>query len=268
MRETYEGKVAVVTGAADGMGLGLCRRLAELGAYVVLGDINGEKLAAEAARICQEHPGHALARVADVTKKDQIRGLIRKAVEWKGFVHFLFNNAGMGGTLPVDQLDLEDWRSLFELNFWSVLQGIYSVLPLMRMQGGGHIVNTSSIAGIVPLPYQEAYCATKYAVSALGQCLRYELWDENIRFSTVCPGNVATSIFGDGASIPEDAVSVEEAVETILEGVGRNENLIVFPQSARDLWEELSRRPQEQERILLDLARTRKENYHTKGRYY
>ena len=138
----------------------------------------------------------------------------------------------------------------------------------MRMQGGGHIVNTSSIAGIVPLPYQEAYCATKYAVSALGQCLRYELWDENIRFSTVCPGNVATSIFGDGASIPEDAVSVEEAVETILEGVGRNENLIVFPQSARDLWEELSRRPQEQERILLDLARTRKENYRTKGRYY
>ena len=129
MRETYEGKVAVVTGAADGMGLGLCRRLAELGAYVVMGDINGEKLNAEVARINQEHPGHALARVTDVTKKEQIRSLIRKTVEWKGFVHFLFNNAGMGGTLPVDQLELEDWRFLFELNFWSVLQGIYAVLP-------------------------------------------------------------------------------------------------------------------------------------------
>ena len=267
MRETYEGKVAVVTGAADGMGLGLCRRLAELGAYVVMGDINGEKLDAEAARINQEHPGHALARVTDVTKKDQIRSLIRKAVEWKGFVHFLFNNAGMGGTLPVDQLELEDWRFLFELNFWSVLQGIYAVLPIMRMQGGGHIVNTSSIAGIVPLPYQEAYCATKYAVSAVGQCLRYELWDENIRFSTVCPSNVATSIFS-GLPVPDDAVSVEEAVETILEGVGRNENLIVFPETVRRQWERFQTAPEEQEQILLGMARVRKENYRTKGRYF
>ena len=104
-------------------------------------------------------------------------------------------------------------------------------------------------------------------MSAVGQCLRYELWDENIRFSTVCPSNVATSIFS-GLPVPDDAVSVEEAVETILEGVGRNENLIVFPETVRRQWERFQTAPEEQDQILLGMARVRKENYRTKGRYF
>lgn len=132
----------------------------------------------------------------DVTKQEQVQQMIQTAASRHGRLDFLFNNAGVGGTLPIEDVTLEHWRRIIDLNLWGVIYGVDAALPIMRRQGGGHIVNTSSVAGLLPIPFQAMYCATKYAVVGLSESLRYEVEDQGIRFSVVCPGNVATAIRG------------------------------------------------------------------------
>jgi len=265
MRAYFENKVAAITGAASGIGLAITELLLENGATVFMADVNAEGLRQQADRLNGIHPGKAKAVVTDVTKAEQVNALVGQAAAHAGHLDFLFNNAGIGATLPYEQMTLERWQLVMNVNLWSVIYGIHAALPIMRKQGHGHIVNTSSAAGLIAFPFQAVYSATKFAVAGMTQCLRYEMWDENVRFTTVCPGNVATAIFKGLDKIPEDAVPVDEAARIILEGVARNENLIVFPEGCRQLRQLTD---EQLEAYLVKLSRERHENYRTKGAYF
>jgi len=265
MQEYYQDKVCVVTGAAAGIGYAVSKKLLEIGAMVFMADIdvNGLKKAFDDLG---KYTGKGFTVQTDVMEQEQVQKLIQEAAVYEGHLDFLFNNAGVGATMPFETVTLDIWKKVMNLNLWSVIYGVHTAIPIMRRQGFGHIVNTSSIAGIVPPPYQAVYSTTKYAVTGLTECLRYELHDEGIYFTTVCPGNVATSIW-KGMDVPADAVSADEAAQIILEGVANKESMIVFADSYKELYIKCRMDPAFQEKVFLDLARERRENYRTKGSY-
>jgi len=227
MNEYYENRVSVVTGGASGIGLALCERLLSLGGKaVILADLNSEKLKTESARLDTAYPGKVLGIQTDVTKQESVVMMIRQAAEFgSGQIHFLFNNAGLGLNRSFNETTDADWRFAFDINFFGALYGIRAVLPIMRAQGGGHIANTASGIGFAPMAYQSMYSATKSALIGLTGSLRYELWDEGIRLSTVIPGTVATPIWQ--GKIPESAISPEESARNILKGLAANERIII-----------------------------------------
>ena len=265
MQNYFQNKVCVVTGAASGIGLQLVKELLALQAIVFMADVSADNLARARADIASDN-AHAV--VADVAKEERVRELIERAVNHNGRLDMLFNNAGVGATMPWEHVTLEFWRKVIDINLWGVIYGMHYAVPLMRKQGHGHIVNTSSLAALLNPAYQEVYCATKAAVAAIGECVGYELADENIHVTTVYPGNVATAIFAEAGAVPEDAVPVEEAVKIILEGVSRRESMVVFPQQSR-FFARMVRYDQEfREKTMLEMARERRHNYQAKGRYF
>ncbi|MDR7868829.1 MAG: SDR family oxidoreductase [Sporomusaceae bacterium] len=230
MKEYFENKVAVVTGGASGIGLALCEELLALGARgVVAADLNEEKLKAECARLEAAYPGKVLGVRTDVTSRESVFALIDKAAEFGvGRVDLLFNNAGLGLAKAFDDTTDADWKFAFEVNFYGALYGVRAVLPIMRAQGGGHIANTASGIVFSPMPYQTLYSATKSALMAFTTSLRSELWDENVRLSTVIPGTVATPIWDKAGGAPDSAITPQESAQGILKGVAANERIIIL----------------------------------------
>ncbi len=260
MKEDYESKVAVVTGGASGIGLALCEVMLSFGAKaVILADLNAEKLRTESARLETAFPGRAFGIQTDVTKQESVTAMIRQAAEFgAGRIHFLFNNAGLGLMKSFDEATDADWKFAFDVNFYGALYGIRAVLPIMRAQGGGHIANTASGIGFVPMAYQSMYSATKSALIGLTGSLRYELWDENIRVSTVIPGTVATPIWQGKA--PGFAITPEESARGILKGLAANERIIFVTDDDRN-GAVNSTRPEAakaMDEYLLDIARRRR----------
>jgi NAD(P)-dependent dehydrogenase (short-subunit alcohol dehydrogenase family) len=228
--EYYRDKVAVVTGGASGIGLALAETMLAHGARkVVLADFNDENLHRETARLDAAYPGRVLGLHCNVTKEDDVKGMIQQAAEFGGGrVELLFNNAGAGLGGVFDAQSNADWDKAFALNFYGALFGIRAVLPIMRAQGGGHIVDIISGIAFMPMAYQTMYAATKAALNGLTLALRYELWDENIRLTSATPGTTATGIWKAGGSEPPPgAQSPEQSARTILAGVARNERLIL-----------------------------------------
>jgi len=227
--EYFKDKVAVVTGAASGIGLALAETMLSYGAkQVVLVDINDENLKREAARLNSAHPGKVLGIHTNVTKEQEVEGMIQKAAEFCGRIDLLFNNAGAGLGGFFDKQTNEDWEKAFALNFYSTLYGIRAVLPIMRKQGSGHIVNTISGIAFMPMAQQTMYSATKAALNGMTLALRYELWDENIRVTSATPGTTATAIWkSGGVQPPPGAQSPERSARTILAGVAKNERLVL-----------------------------------------
>lgn len=224
--EYYQGKVAVVTGAASGIGLALTETMLSCGAKrVVLADFNDENLKRETVRLKAAHADKVLGLHCDVTNESDVQAMIGKAAAFGGRVDLLFNNAGAGLGGAFDKLTHEDWTKAFALNFYGALYGVRAVLPVMRKQGGGHIVNIISGIAFWPMPYQTMYSATKAALNGLTLALRSELWDEGIRVTSATPGTTATAIF-EGKP-PPTAQSPELSAQTILAGVARNERLVL-----------------------------------------
>ena len=222
----YQGKVAVVTGAASGIGLALTETMLSYGAkLVVLADFNDENLKRETARLERAYPGKTLGLHCDVTKESDVQAMIDKAAAYGGRVDLLFNNAGAGLSGAFDKLTNEDWTKAFALNFYGALYGVRAGLAVMRKQGGGHIVNIISGIAFWPMPFQIMYSATKAAQNGLTLALRSEFWDEGIRVTSATPGATATAIFV--GKPPPTAQSPELSAQTILAGVAKNERLVL-----------------------------------------
>lgn len=229
MKEYYENKVAAVTGGASGIGLALCEMLLALGAKaVIMADLNAEKLAIESVRLDTAYSGKVLGIETDVTNENSVSEMIRKAADFGGGrIDLLFNNAGLGLYKAFDETTNADWKFAFDVNFFGALYGIRAVLPIMRAHGGGHIANTASGIVFSPMAYQSMYTATKAALTGLTGALRYEFWDENIRISTVIPGTVATPIWDKAGGAPAGAIMPEESARRILEGIAKNERIVI-----------------------------------------
>lgn len=262
MREYYENKVAVVTGGASGIGLALCELLLSFDAKaVILADLNEEKLKKESARLETAYPGKVFGIRTDVTRQESVAAMIRQSADFGGGqIHFLFNNAGLALAKFFDETTDADWKFAFEINFFSALYGIRAVLPIMRAQGGGHIANTASGIAFSPMAMQSMYAATKAALVGLTGSLRYELWDENIRLSTVIPGTVATPIWDEAGGAPASAITPEESARGILKGLAANERIIIVTEDDRS-GALNAFRPEAAEVIdayLLDVARKRR----------
>ena len=226
--EYYRGKVAVVTGGASGIGLALAETMLTYGAgKVVLADLDDQNLQREAARLGAAHPGKVLGVHCDVTQQADVEKMVRRAAQFgDGRIDFLFNNAGAGFRGDFDRQTNEDWARAFALNFYGALYGIRAVLPVMRAQGGGHIVDVISGIALMPMAQQTMYAATKAALNGMTLALRYELWDENIRVSSATPGTTVTAIWR-GTKPPPGAQSAEKSAATILAGVAKNERLVL-----------------------------------------
>ncbi|MDD5557284.1 MAG: SDR family NAD(P)-dependent oxidoreductase [bacterium] len=272
--ERFRGKGCVVTGAASGIGYAIAEALLRAGADVVLADRDAETLAAAVGELAA-HAGRARAAHVDVTIGEQVAGLLRDAAARHGRLDYVFNNAGIGCTMLIGDATLEHWRRLIEVNLWGVIYGVHAAIPIMRRQGGGHIVTTSSIAGLIPFPFQALYCATKYAVVGMSESLRFELADEGIHFSVVCPADVATRIYGTPiigerreVKPPAHAISADEAAREILAGVANREGIIILPESARQMWLQYRTSQEASETFLMEMARQRRESFRTTGSYY
>ena len=201
-----EGKTAIVTGAASGIGLGIATALAQAGANIVLADLRPEPL--EAARQTIETLGvRAIAVTTDVSDADSVDLAGKTALEAFGTLHIAINNAGvaMHGT-PLEQVRPEEWDWVIGVNVKGVINGIRSFVPLIRRHGqGGHVVNTGSVSSLFVREgrNQGAYAMTKYAVLALSEALEQELAGSGIGVSVLCPGGVTTSIFDSAATRPD-----------------------------------------------------------------
>jgi NAD(P)-dependent dehydrogenase (short-subunit alcohol dehydrogenase family) len=171
--EELSGKVAVVTGAASGIGLSLARRFADEGMKLVLADIEGATLEAAAATLPEGT--ETATTVCDVSKPEQVDGLRDLALDRFGAVHLVCNNAGVGSGGAIDSIPLADWEWVLGVNLWGVIHGVRTFLPLLQQQGEGHIVNTASAAGLFAAPYMGPYNVSKYGVVALSETLFHEL---------------------------------------------------------------------------------------------
>lgn len=228
--EYYRDNVAVVTGGASGIGLALAETMLSYGARrVVLADFNDANLTREAERLNNTYPGRVLGVHCNVTKEEEVKAMIGQAAEFGGGrIDLLFNNAGAGLAGQFDQQTDEDWEKAFALNFYGAVYGIRAVLPVMRAQGGGHIIDIISGIAFSPMAYQTMYSATKAALNALTLALRYEFWDENIRMTSATPGTTATGIWAaGGVEAPPGAQTPEQSARTILAGVAKNERLVL-----------------------------------------
>jgi short-subunit dehydrogenase len=268
--EYFKDKCCLVTGANSGIGYAISEALLEKGAIVFMAGRNAESLKS-AAKNLDMYARQIRILLVDVTKQSEVEKAVQDTVAQEGRIDFLFNNAGIGGTLPTVDATLEHWHSIIDVNLWSVIYGIDSALPIMRRQGGGHIINMASLAGLIPFPLQALYCATKYAVVGLSESMRYEFAEEGIQFSVICPGDVVSriwkkSIFGqiiEEAKVPDDAIPAERAARMILEGVADKKGIIVVPEYPVWLWDE-SHYSSELENYLQNLAHDRRKEWSKK----
>lgn len=196
---TYEvaGKTAVITGAASGIGLGMAKAFARAGMNLVLADVDGERLD-EAVAICAAIGVGAIGVAADVAEPAQVEQIAERTLSEFGSVHVVSNNAGVGISGPVDEMSLDDWRWIIDVNLWGVIHGVRTFLPLLRAQGEGHLTATASMAGLAGGPMLGAYHVAKHGVVGLMDSVRaeLELAGSPVRASVLCPGPVDTAVVG------------------------------------------------------------------------
>ncbi len=191
--KTLNGRVAVITGAASGIGRALADELAQAGCRLALVDVHEERLAEVHAR----HEGSSAHRV-DVADRTEMLALPQQVIEAHGAVHVLINNAGVSCNRLFDEHSLEDWDWLLGINLYGVIHGCHAFLPHLMEQDEAHIVNVSSVFGIIGLPAQSSYCASKFAVRGLTESLWEELAHTHVGVTVVHPGGVDTNIVRDG----------------------------------------------------------------------
>ena len=190
------GKVVVVTGASMGIGEAIAKLFADRGCRVVL--LSRDAGRAEAARGRIGHTDHTLALSCDVRNREEIDRVLSLTLHHFQRIDLWINNAGHGLQDSVAHMDMAACRDMFDTNLFGTVFAMQAVIPVMKQQGSGTIANISSVAGHIPLPFNAAYSATKFAMNAFGKTARIELKSEGIHVMTVCPGYVRTD-FGANA---------------------------------------------------------------------
>jgi NAD(P)-dependent dehydrogenase (short-subunit alcohol dehydrogenase family) len=220
--EDLQGKVAVITGGASGIGRAVAERAAAEGMKVVLGDIE------EAENELTAQGVEALGVVTDVADVVSVRALRDRALDRFGAVHVVHNNAGVGLGGPIWEVSEEDWRWILGVNLWGVIHGVATFVPLFIAQGEGHVVNTASIAGLTTAPFLGPYNATKQAVVAVSETLFKDLQAVGapVGVSVLCPGFVQTRIAESNRNRPpwapdhevDGAGDLRSAVQSMVDG--------------------------------------------------
>jgi len=243
----FNGKVAIITGAGSGIGKALAEELACRGAHVVINDINAERIRSVSEGIAAAG-GAVTASTLDVSNYDAVKKMIEDTAGAHGRIDYLFNNAGIAVGGPAEDFSIDDWRTVIDVNLYGVVHGVAVAFPLMVNQGFGHIINTASIEGLVPVATNPSYVTSKYGVVGLSNALRIAGADLGVRVSAVCPGFIKTAIFTDSKLINIDrqksieamerlsGVTPEQCAKDILRGVERNQAFIVVTAFARILW--------------------------------
>jgi NAD(P)-dependent dehydrogenase (short-subunit alcohol dehydrogenase family) len=225
--EDLQGKVAVITGGASGIGRAVAERAAAAGMKIVLGDIEEGPLK-EAEHTLTGQGAEALGVVTDVADAASVHALRDRALDRFGAVHLVHNNAGIGLGGPIWEVSEEDWRWILGVNLWGVIHGIATFVPLFVEQGEGHVVNTASIAGLTTAPFLGPYNATKQAVVAVSETLFKDLQalGAPVGVSVLCPGFVQTRIAESERNRPAwapdrevgGATELRSAVQSLVDG--------------------------------------------------
>ncbi|MCB9558763.1 MAG: SDR family oxidoreductase [Deltaproteobacteria bacterium] len=240
-KSAFSGKITWVTGAGSGIGRALCQGLLEAGATVIASDVRPESLdqlaAADSDRLQR--------KVFDVADAQAFADAAKEIVARWGRIDFLFNNAGIGVGGRADSIPAPSWRQMFEVNVFGVINGIQAVYAEMIARGSGHIINLGSVAGLVPLPAEVPYSASKHAVVGMSRSLALESRRYGVRVTTVCPGKIETPMYDRSPiyglnraallkRIPR-GVSAEECADEILSAVAQGKEIVIVTKLARFL---------------------------------
>ncbi|MFD0589317.1 SDR family NAD(P)-dependent oxidoreductase [Paenibacillus sp. GCM10027627] len=239
-------RVAIITGGGAGIGKALCEELAHQGAIVVVADIHEEN-ARHVVAVIEKNGGKAAYVAVDVSSEQDVKNMIEDTFLKYGRLDYMFNNAGIAIGGDVRDLTFQQWEKVMLINYNGVLYGSIFAYQVMAKQGFGHIVNTASATGLMPQPGNAPYCASKHAVVGLSLSLRYEGVDLGVKVSTICPGHVQTNIYKNMtvanveneklvASLPVKAMEGRKAATTILAGVLKNKEIIIFPENVKWAW--------------------------------
>jgi short-subunit dehydrogenase len=246
-------RVSVVTGAASGIGYALAAALMARGDIVTVADLDQQGAQNVAKELGSRYPGQAGAAGVDVQDPTAVARLIQSVTDQHGRIDLMFNNAGIGVGGLAEEHTLDHWNRAIDINLRGVVHGVLAVYPIMLEQGFGHIINTASLAGLVPTPLKIAYTATKHAVVGLSLGLRSEAAAHGVQVSVVCPGYVDTPLLDNvnrglpqtahGPHTRERAIQQQgklylpdQLARDVLRGIDRNQAVIVTPSYARVAW--------------------------------
>jgi len=246
----FRGGVAVVTGAASGIGRALAQQLAQAGSALALADRNEAGLG-ETVGSLGSNTAAVTTHILDVSDEAAVRAFAEDVQQHHGRVTLLINNAGVALHGTFQEISLDDFRWLMGINFWGAVYGVSYFLPILKEQPRAHIVNLSSVYGIFAPPGQSAYTSSKFAVRGFTECLRHELEGTNVGVSCVHPGGIRTPIAANArlgaraAKTEKEEIaalfarfamtSPEDAAARILQGVERREPRILIGRDARQI---------------------------------
>jgi len=260
------GKVVVVTGASMGIGEAIARIFVDHGASVVL--LSRDTARADAARSRVGHSERTLALSCDVRNREEIDRVLGLTMHHFQRVDVWINNAGHGLLDSLADVDMAACRETFETNFFGAVEAMQAVIPVMKQQGSGTIINISSVAGHIPIPFHAVYSATKFALNAIGKAARVELKKFGISVMTVCPGYVRTDFSANAirgrelqqvrpASIR--GISAERVARAVLQGYLRQKREVVVPWTMHPAIKMYQLFPGLVEAAMVRLARERKD---------
>jgi NADP-dependent 3-hydroxy acid dehydrogenase YdfG len=232
MSHNIEGKVVVITGASSGLGEASARQLAALGATVVLGARRIERIQALAAELTAQG-AKALAVATDVTKADQVQGLVDSAVAHFGRVDAMLHNAGLMPHSPLERRKIADWDQMIDVHLKGALYGVAAVLPQMIRQKSGHMIFVSSVAGHKVRPGSAVYAATKTGIRVIAEGLRQEVKPHNIRTTVISPGAMVTDL-ADSITEPDIEKVVRDFTTAFAIPADSFARMVVFAMSQPD----------------------------------
>ena len=245
----WKNATAIITGGGSGIGRALAKVMSARGTRVLVTDINQQT----AERVATECGSLASAASLDVRDADGVSAVVEKFARDTGRLDYIFNNAGIGVAGEVDEIPLQAWQHIIDINLCGVLHGVLAAYPLMVKQGSGHIINTASMAGLGPAPLLTPYAMTKHAVVGLSTSLRLEGAARGVRVSVLCPSAIETPLLDSGnpadvaiawapdvrrflSALTGPPYPVEKCAEQTLDAIDDNKSIIVLPGRARLAW--------------------------------